>query len=126
MGKPWEPIKYDTPEELNEKIEEYFDSLENEIDITITGLVLYLGFESRQSFYDYEKKEEYSYTIKKARTRIENSYEKYLRKYGRSGDIFALKNFGWKDKTEIDLNTNDPDAMFDIVHPEKNTDADTE
>jgi len=103
MGKPWEPIKYKTPSDLSDKIEEYFDSVDEEIDITITGLVLFLGFADRHSFYDYEKKDGYTHTIKKARTRIENSYEKSLRKDGRSGDIFALKNFGWRDKQEIEI-----------------------
>ncbi|MEA1910003.1 MAG: terminase small subunit [Patescibacteria group bacterium] len=116
MGKPWEPIKYKTAKELNDKIEEYFDSVHEEIDITITGLVLFLGFESRQSFYDYEKKDGYTYTIKKARLRIENSYEKSLRKDGRTGDIFALKNFGWRDKQEFDINANiETDSTFEIV-----------
>ena len=105
MGKPWEPIKYDTPGELSDKIEEYFDSINKEWDITITGLALFLGFASRQSFYDYEQKDGYAYTIKKARMRIENSYEKSLRRLGRSGDIFALKNFGWCDKREVELNS---------------------
>ena len=71
-----QPAKYKSAEELEDKIKEYFDSLEKETDITITGLVLYLGFCDRSSFYDYEKREEFSYTIKKARSRIENSYEK--------------------------------------------------
>lgn len=101
MGKPWEPRKYKTPKELSDKIDEYFDSVED-IKITITGLVLFLGFASRQSFYDYEKKKGYGYIIKKTRTRIENSYEMSLRKDGRSGDIFALKNFGWTDKHEVE------------------------
>ena len=104
MGKPWEPIKYKSAQELEEKIDEYFNSIDEELEITITGLVLYLGFCDRKSFYDYEKKDLYGYTIKKARSRIEHSYEKSLRKDGRSGDIFALKNFGWHDKQEIDLN----------------------
>jgi hypothetical protein len=29
-----------------------------------------------------------------------------LRKKGGSGEIFGLKNFGWRDKTEVDNNTN--------------------
>ena len=104
MGKPWEPRKYKTPEELSDKIDEYFKTeVTVETDITITGLVLFLGFASRQSFYDYEKKKGYEYIIKKSRSRIENSYEKSLRKDGRSGDIFALKNFGWRDKQEHEL-----------------------
>ena len=34
---------------------------------------------------------------------IENSYELDLKKHGRTGTIFALKNFDWKDKQETDL-----------------------
>lgn len=71
---------------------------------TITGLALYLGFESRQSFYDYEDNDKFSYTIKKARLKIENEYEKKLSGNNVAGSIFALKNLGWKDKTEQDLN----------------------
>lgn len=67
---------------------------------TITGLCLYLGFDSRQSFYDYEKKQEFSYTIKKARMFIESEYEEILATTGNAGAIFALKNFGWVDRSE--------------------------
>lgn len=68
---------------------------------TITGLVLFCGFESRQSFYDYEKREEFSYTIKRARLLIEKEYEEQLQAGNVAGAIFALKNFGWTDKQEI-------------------------
>lgn len=94
-----QPRKYDNPEELESCINEYFNTTDTP---TISGLSLFLGFESRQSFYDYEKLEGYSYTIKKARTRIESEYEKMLhRKEGQvTGAIFALKNLGWSDKVE--------------------------
>lgn len=71
---------------------------------TITGLCLYLGFESRQSFYEYEQKPEFTYTIKKARLLIETEYEEMLQAGSTSGAIFALKNFGWTDRQEIDQN----------------------
>jgi hypothetical protein len=95
------PAKYSTEEELQSKIDEYWDNLGDKKP-TITGLALYLGFESRQSFYDYEKKGEFSYTIKKARLRVENVYEQNLHSNNPSGSIFALKNFGWTDKQEIE------------------------
>lgn len=72
---------------------------------TITGLCLYLGFESRQSFYEYEQKPEFTYTIKKARLLIETEYEEMLQAGNTSGAIFALKNFGWTDRQEIDQKT---------------------
>lgn len=69
---------------------------------TITDLVLHCGFCNRQSFYDYEKIPEYSYTIKRARSRIESVYESLLQTSTPVGAIFALKNFDWKDKQEIE------------------------
>lgn len=69
---------------------------------TISGLCLYCGFESRQSFYAYEGKSEFSYTIKRARLRIEQEYEEQLQTSAPTGAIFALKNFDWKDTPLID------------------------
>ncbi len=90
--------KYLTPEDMQEQIDLYFN---NEEDVTITGIALFLGFESRQSLYDYEKKSDYSYIIKRARMFVENTYEKGLKTQYSSGSIFALKNMGWTDKQEI-------------------------
>lgn len=70
---------------------------------TITGLCYYIGFESRQSFYDYETKSEFSYTVKRARLFIEVEYEEQLTMGNTVGAIFALKNMGWKDKTETEF-----------------------
>jgi len=120
QGRP--PI-FDTNEELQSKIEEYFEkglkkrtvligkapnqqAIEIEVP-TITGLALYLGFESRQSFYDYEKREGFSYTIKRARTIIEQEYEEQLQHGSTTGAIFALKNMGWTDKIEQTLQGGD-------------------
>ena len=86
--------------------------IEEEVDVdiwdrmpeqpNITNLALFLGFDSRQSFYDYGKNEEFSYTIKRARLAIENHYEGHLLTPAAPGAIFALKNFGWTDKQEIE------------------------
>ena len=91
---------FDDPEKMQEAIDDYF---ENYQPVTITGLALHLGFESRQSFYDYEKREAFSYTIKRARLRIETYYEGKLVANNAAGPIFALKNMGWKDKTETEV-----------------------
>lgn len=98
------PLKFGSVEELSNKIEEYFNNTPEE-EITITGLALALDTD-RQTLINYQNREEYFDTIKKAKTRVELSYEKSLRKNGRTGDIFALKNFGWTDKQEIDNNVN--------------------
>lgn len=95
-----QPRKYKTAEDMQNAIDRYFAQ---EKKPTISGLALELGFESRQSFYDYEKMQEYSYTIKRARLKIESYYEQHLLAPGTAtGAIFALKNFGWKDRTEIE------------------------
>lgn len=115
------PMKFETADELEAKIDEYFAGgyrkktirIGNKRDgykeievpcITFTDLVLFLGFADRQSFYDYEKRSEFSCTMKKARTFIEREYEEQLM-INPTGAIFALKNFGWRDKQEIDHTT---------------------
>lgn len=98
------PPKYKTKKELTEKIDSYFEQFkeDNKAHPTLTGLALHLGFESRQSMYDYEKNEQFSYTIKQARTKIEQIYEEHLLRPGvAAGAIFALKNFNWTDRQEI-------------------------
>lgn len=129
------PRIYDDPDELAREVDAYFvycegESHEEEITIkdpktqknkkvktlvwdrepeahTITGLCLYLGFGSRSTLDDYEKRgEEFSYIIRKAKMRVEHRYEKGLQGVTPTGAIFALKNMGWKDKTESDQNVN--------------------
>jgi hypothetical protein len=105
MGRP---PKFTNPDELEKLGNEYFEITKKNSDyITLTGLALHLGFCDKCSIYDYEKKPDFSHSIKQLRLQVENAYEKSLCKNGRSGDIFALKNFGWIDKTEVDsTNTN--------------------
>ena len=92
------PSKYTTAGEIEAEIQEDFS--DESTRKTITGLAYHLGFESRQSFYDYEKDGEFSYTLKRARLRIEMGYEEGLHTPACTGSIFALKNFGWRDKIE--------------------------
>ena len=113
MAKVGRPPLYKTAKQLQDKIDQYFidgfrkkkfttkEGKEVEIPyITITGLVLYLGFCDRHSFYDLENQIEFSHTIKRARTFIEQEYEELMRSQPIAG-IFALKNFGWSDKLEV-------------------------
>ncbi len=96
------PPRFATVEEMQEAIDAYF--AETAVgEYTITGLALSLGFNTRKSLIDYEGDEEFVHTVKKAKLRIEQDYEKSLRKSGRSGDIFGLKNFGWSDAQDVNL-----------------------
>lgn len=115
------PPFYESPEQMEEGINEYFTHIKGEKlqsvledgtimeawarlpePATITGLALYLGFNDRQSLYDYQAKDEFTCIVKKARTIIECEYEKRLAGQSPTGAIFALKNMGWKDKTEVE------------------------
>lgn len=104
-----------TPQDLDEAIGKYIDNPpkrkctvgDSEVEIpciTIAGLCYELGFESRQSFYDYEKRKGFSYIVKRARLYIESEYEAKLHQSNCTGAIFALKQMGWADKQHIDQN----------------------
>ena len=97
------PAHYETPDELHKKCIAFFDfCIDKGEKATITGLSLYLGFSSRSSLDDYEKRsDEFSYIIKRSKLAVENSYELN----GQTIDIFALKQMGWKDKSEVDVRT---------------------
>ncbi len=120
VDKGGRPPIYETPEDLQQAIQTYFDSgvtlrkvevgktgAKEIIEIpvpTISGLCYFLGFDSRQSFYDYEKRDGFSYTIKRARLFIEKEYEEQLQTGNTVGAIFALKNFGWIDAQTFEHN----------------------
>lgn len=119
IGRP--PV-FESKEELEKKIEEFFKSCEgsvledetgkpvldkygNVIKIderpeTVTGLALALGFKSRQSLIDYQGKAEFSDTITRAKLRCERYAEERLYdRDGNGGARFSLQvNFGWNDK----------------------------
>lgn len=123
--KKGRPLKFKTVEELEDKIQEYFETQcktvgildENGLPLvtskgfpvvdynppTVAGLALYLGFCDRQSMYDYKERPVFSCTIKKAISRIEDYAEKQLTQGNSTGAIFWLKNHGWKDKSETEL-----------------------
>jgi hypothetical protein len=129
------PLKFKTVEELEQKIQAYFDSCfedswedvekrdedgeimytldgKKEYDhikirknirpLTITGLALALDT-SRETLLDYEDKEDYSDTIKKAKDIIHNFVEEKLFSGNVAGPIFNLINNWkrWSNKQEL-------------------------
>lgn len=99
------PVKWKTPEGMQKAIDAYFEYCKSGEDLpvppTITGLALALDL-TRTGLLEYcEKSDEFSYTIKKAKTRVEAYIERRLYEPNATGCIFNLKNnFGWKDKSE--------------------------
>jgi hypothetical protein len=101
-GKP--PF-YSDPVEMQKSCDDYFAKCEQDKDpLTMTGLALALGFNTRKSLLDYSKKVEFVNIIKKAHLKVECGYEKRLAGNSPTGAIFALKNMDWNDKTEVEQN----------------------
>lgn len=129
------PKLYNTAEEMQEKIDEYFLSclrpmydkngvpvrnpitgeyyLEQYRPFTMSGLANALDM-SRQSLLNYSKEEEFFDTIERARRKVEiYTEEKLFEKETCNGSKFSLSNnFGWADKQEIEHHV---DKLEDIL-----------
>lgn len=111
VKKAGRPLKFRSVKQLQEKIDAYFaETPENRW--TITGLALALDT-SRNVLCDYQGKEQFSNAITRAKLKIENGYEIDLKQFGRPGTQFALKNFGWLDKQEQEVNVS---GRMEIKH----------
>ena len=97
------PLKFKDAQELQTKIDDYFDN--TPVDKwTWTGLALHLDT-SRETLREYQERPEFVDPLKRALLKVENGYEIDAKLHGRAGSIFALKNFGWHDRTETDITT---------------------
>lgn len=131
MAEVGRPPMYETVEEMQEMIDKYFEQCEGaeKVDaegnvftdkygepiifgrrpMTITGLALALGFNSRQALLNYQAKDEFNDTITRAKARIEQyAEERLFDKDGANGAKFSLANNfeGWKEKQHIDADVN--------------------
>lgn len=118
------PLMFEDKAKLEEKIEEYFkqtgwvkkdvyDKKKQEVvqievyePATVTGLAVFLDC-SRQTLCNYEFREEFFDTIKKAKDRCEASldYGALTGQFNPAWSIFSAKNnYDYKDKSEQDLN----------------------
>ncbi len=103
MNKVGRPLKYKSVEEMQLIIDNYFKECdEKQKPYTITGLALALDM-TRLGLINYENKDEFMNTIKKAKLKVEGYAEEQLYKGGNTaGVIFSLKNnYNWVDKQEI-------------------------
>lgn len=99
-NKWWRPLKFESVEVLQEKIDQYFKETSKD-EWTLTWLAVFLDT-SRETLQNYQDREEFFDSIKKAKDIVEMWYEIDLKKKGNTWTIFALKNFWWADKTEVD------------------------
>ena len=123
---------YKTVEEIQEKIDKYFEECEGTVlenssgevvldkygepvmvgrkPLTITGLALALGFNSRQALLNYQdRSEEFNDTITRAKAKVEQYAEERLYdKDGANGAKFSLSNNfeGWREKQSIEAEVN--------------------
>lgn len=118
MAEIGRPRFFQTPKDLRDAVEVYFLELEQKnqelLDSgnpqlmkkpTLTKMILSIGLSSRESFklyanYGDDFKEVHDW----AKLKIESSYEEAMASghVQVAGAIFALKNFGWSDKQEIE------------------------
>lgn len=149
------PLKFKSVEEVEKKIEEYFEScfedkwfdeiardengnkqldnngkylyipIKKKVQIkpmTITGLASYLGT-NRTTLINYENRESFFDTIRKAKETIEANYEEraLVQQNNPMFSIFALKNnFDWKDKSEVEnTDTNINKVEIEIIKPKQ-------
>ncbi len=130
-NKVGRPPFYNTAEEMQEKIDAYFEECKGRVlkddeqgiirdkngipifvDVrppTITGLALALGFNSRQALLNYQAKEEFYDTIMRAKAKVEcYAEERLFDKDGANGAKFSLANNfdGWKEKQQIEAEVN--------------------
>jgi hypothetical protein len=107
------PLKFDSAHQIQALADKYFAECKEEDEpITITGLCIALGT-FRDVLCDYESGKyddtdsEFSVTVKSLKIRCENYAEKRLFGNNPTGAIFALKNYGWTDKVqaEVELTT---------------------
>lgn len=115
-NKVGRPLKFKSVEELEKKIDAYFKD-KNNIPYTVTDLAVWLDCD-RRTLTNYEEKDEFFPTIKKAKTKIEASIEKgaLMGVYNPTFSIFNMKNnFGWQDKHEVDTtNSNRVQIINDL------------
>ena len=97
-------MKYNSAEEMQIKIDEYFDDCDTrEAVYTIEGLAYWLDMD-RKGITNYSNREDFFLTIKKARNRVLARLHELAAtgKYNPAMAIFNLKNnYGYVDKVEV-------------------------
>jgi hypothetical protein len=116
------PLLFKTPEELEERIEEYFDRCDRRkayqttkagdvVEVpaprpyTISGLAEALGM-TRQTLLNYEDRDQFFDAIARARAKCGTYAEEQLFEGNDRGAKFALmNNYGWVESQQLDIHT---------------------
>ena len=109
------PRHYDTPEEFDLKVNEYYRfcfSTGFMEPLTWTGLSLFLCFSLRHSIVEYLNYDGFSDSVQIDKSLIDYGYEKKLHSKTPTGAIFALKNFKWSDKTVEEMEGDNPEPVL--------------
>lgn len=105
MAKEGRPPKFKTVEELDNLIESYFaDCKERGEPPFFVELCVWLDT-TRKTLLEYEEKDEFRNSVKRAKARCEAAIEKGMltNKFNATGSIFNLKNnYGWEDRQKVD------------------------
>lgn len=138
------PPRYESVEEMQKMIDAYFEDCAGKIlldgngdpvldkygqpimygvkPLTVTGLALALGFNSRTTLLNYQGKPEFMNTITRAKAVVERYAEERLYdKDGANGAKFSLANNfeGWKEKQQIEADVkNDVTISVELVDDE--------
>jgi hypothetical protein len=117
-NKGGRPLKFECVSDLENKINEYFKMADKKgKPYSIAALAVFLDC-SRETIYEYErnpeKQEGFSDTIKKARDKcIAQLEEKLLDgKQNVTGAIFIAKNYGYTDKQEVDMKSDNTNTNY--------------
>jgi hypothetical protein len=123
------PRKFTSAAELEEIGMKYIkERLEHNQPVLITGLCLALDT-YRDVLIDYESGKYdddnncFSNTVKRLKAYCENSAEERLYSNQPTGAIFALKNYGWKDKQDVEISGKDGGPLQIVLSKPLNTDV---
>jgi hypothetical protein len=107
--KGGQPRMFETPEEFDAAFEAYCQDCDDRQEKpTMSGLAWFMGFASRQSIWEYRKKPGFEHVANRAALFVEKGYEQQLAQgRGDGGIVFALKNFGWTDKQDVNHTSSD-------------------
>lgn len=108
------PKKYNKAEDMQVIIDQYFADCDTKgKPYTICGLANALDMD-RVTLLEYQKDDDYSNTIKRAKMKCQQYAEEYLfTGKNAAGVIFNLKNnYSWRDKNETELTGKDGSPLL--------------